>query len=146
MNQLKTYHLRSELIMPNPLSIDAKCIHSARDFSLTFPSHPEPCQFIILTKNENNDSLTVFAQDLGLDPQSSLKKICQFLEPESRERPYVSMTVQDNYQLHIAHSGDNLFFTYKGEETLYWDQAEFAEDAEFVLGAVCGAMLSIDIP
>tara|TARA_B100000749_G_C18445436_1_gene474079 strand:+ start:2015 stop:2413 length:399 start_codon:yes stop_codon:yes gene_type:complete len=132
--------------MSKSVSIDVKCIHTAREASLTFPSHPDPCKFIIFTRNDISESLTIFTKELSQDPVPVLKKLCQFLEPESRERPYVSITVQDDYQMHIAYSGEHLFFTYQGEETIYWDQAEFVEDAECVLGAICGTMLSVDIP
>lgn len=136
------------------LATQVVCVQTNSRFAIEYPAYPASCDRITLHCKKSGLALDVMAKGFEKDAASALDSVRQFLAHgladdlgDCGDEPLL-LAIDGIPDYRVAITKEDVQFVTKKEgewfETAYWHVDEFADDAESVLGAICGALSSVD--
>lgn len=123
---------------------------------LGFAAFPNEATYLYAEYNGYHAILSVY--DIVKEPEQSLKRFAQAISTSAdseNDEIVFDLPSMDGYRLHLDKGGEFIRFSLNDNETAYWHIDEFVDgddeedklvSASQVLGALTGAMISVDMP
>lgn len=119
-------------------------------FALHYPEYPANCDSLTVVNEANGQSMTLTAKAFEASSVDALAALVEFTGGSNEGKDFGAFDVVgiDDYRL-VLGTEDVQFATFMHDEDCWWETAywhidELTEDAELVLGAICGALNSVD--